>query len=318
MAITNIQNQSSMYFANMQMYKKDTEHKGIGSVPTFNRSSVLTSSVGISGDAMRLYELSQKTTSGNPDLAPDKPINSPEMNLIDIEKQSNLLKSQENTDNLISAATFSDPKMRTQLQAYYESKVNELDQSINGQKAEPISFNKWCEFSAQSFSEINAGPTSIKAAQENLKNAEQNSPDSSSQVKMTFSNQGTLLAYIDSNGGLVTHRSGGLDSRELTQKADALGLSVEKRTSYLAREIQSTLANRYSDLKVTTYAEKNIPSRQEFSRMWYPDHDVDTEYKSAMNEAIDMLRKAQASHVQSESNIFEIQNFLIKQQQNSA
>lgn len=243
----------------------------------------------------------------------------------------------------ITAATFFDPKMRPQLQSYYDNKKTEFEKITLAQKNEPIReikvvlpdgteqkgtisnftpafipFNKWLEFSAQSMIESDSGPLSIKAAQQNIDNVKQNSPDDSSNVKKTFSNHETLLAYIDSDGGLVAHDSSGLDSSKLTHKADALGLSGAKRMDYLSSEIETSISSRFPDFKVTTYTDTNILSKREFSQMWYPNHDVDADYKIAMNEAIDMLKKAQSSHFQSENNIYEIQEFILKVQEGRA
>ena len=327
---------SSNLFSNTKSFGKvsvkDTSNPNERALPnrnsdagkTSNKSSMLNSSVAISNDAMRLYEQSQKNITGNSDGATDTAITSPDVNQLDLAKQPNFQNPQGQANLLISAATFSDLAMRQQLQAYYESKKTVLDEFIKEQENGPlseikvISFDEWLEFSAQSFSDSDDGALSIKAAQQNIENIQQNSPDGSSHVKMTFSDHGTLLAYIDSDGGLVTHESGGLDSRELTQQADVLGLSDENRIDYLGREIEALLSSRYPDVKVTTYADNNIPSKREFSRIWYPNHDVDADYKNAMIDAIDMLEKAQKSNLQSEKNMFEIQEFMLKIQQGVA
>jgi hypothetical protein len=267
---------------------------------------------------MRLYEQSQKNTTGSPNLAADTTITSPDVNQNDLTNKLNFQNPRGNTNTLISAATFSDSKMRPVLQAYYESKQTELNEFINGHKVDCISFSKWLEFSSQSFSDDDSGTLSIKAAQQNVDNVKQNSPDGSSNVKMTFSNNGNLFAYIDSNGGLVTHTIGGLDSPELTQKADALGLSGQKRIDYLADKIKASLSSRHLDFKVSTYSDKNIPTNREFLNMWYPNRDIDVDYKNTMNAAMEMLHKAQESHNRFEQNIFEIQEFMLKSQKSTA
>lgn len=274
----------------------------------------MNSSVEISDNAKRLYEQSQKNITSNPDWTTDTTITSIDLNKLNLGQQKSLQNSQVQPNIQISSATFSDPDMRPQLQAYYESKKTDLNEFIKGQKVEVIPFSKWLEFSAQSFQENDSGPLSIQAAQQNIENAKQNSPDSSSHVEVTFSDNETLLAYIDSNGGLVTHSSSGLDTHELTTKADTLGLSGEKRIDYLGREIEASLISRHQNLKVTTYDDKNIPSKREFSKMWYPTHDVDTSYRNNMSEALEMLQKAQASHFQFHRNINDIQEFILNLQ----
>ena len=168
MTISSIQNSYFNAFVNLPKPKTDTANNNVDTAPITNKSTKLNSSVEISDNAKRLYEQSEKNITSNPDWTTDTTITSIDLNKLNLGQQKSLQNSQVQPNIQISSATFSDPDMRPQLQAYYESKKTDLNEFIKGQKVEVIPFSKWLEFSAQSFQENDSGPLSIQAAQQNI------------------------------------------------------------------------------------------------------------------------------------------------------
>lgn len=242
----------------------------------------------------------------------------------------------------ISASTFSDPAMRAQLQDYYDNKKAQLYEAIKAregtsqpeqvsfrgadgkvQSATPIamsaekmigalvSFDKWLEFQAKSFENPVMGPEGLKRAQDQLASLEANSPDSPSNVRSTFSDGDTLLAYVNADGTTMLSSAAQVTLQPVLDRANGLGLSGQSRIDYLNQQFSAALADDYPDLKTTRYDAATNPSKREFAHMWYPNHDVDQHYRDAMAEAQDHFDGIAALNRQWQAKMTEIGNFLL-------
>jgi hypothetical protein len=244
----------------------------------------------------------------------------------------------------LTAAIFSDPTMRPQLQQYYESKKTALIDSLKAREADPsfeskvdaeikmpdgtigtvsgnlmtaemaekslVSFDKWVEMQERIYS---FNEQRLEIAQKNLERLEKENPDSSSNVRTTFSSEGALLAYINADGSLVTH-SGADFLQSIAKKANDLGLSGQSRVDYLSQEIQKELSQKFSDLGVTSYNDATSPSKREFADMWYPHFDADQNYSDAMKEAKASLDSVKVWQDQWQKNLNEMRDFLLSLQ----
>lgn len=247
----------------------------------------------------------------------------------------------------ISASTFTDPTMRPKLQAFYENKKAAAIEQIRARENEPLhegkikmpdgseqtltpirftaemaekmfaSFDQWADFQAKSFDNGGFGPKRLEMAQKQLDSLQENHPDTKSNVRTTFSNDGALLAYINADGSVVTHGGSQKLIDPILDKANALGLSGQSRVNYLQTEIEKAMAGKYPKLDVTHYSDKDMPTKREFADMWYPDHDVDQHYNSALREARAAMESARAWHDQWQKNMNEMRDFLLTLQESA-
>lgn len=243
----------------------------------------------------------------------------------------------------LTASMFSDPSLRPQLQQYYENKKAAVIESIRAQegqrptgdikfttpdgvthtgtiisftadKAEKafVSFDKWMEIQEQIYT---SNERQLEMAQKNLDRLEKENPDSSSHVRTTFSSDGVLLAYINADGSLAMSNGSDRYLRSISEKADELGLSGQRRVDYLSREINNTLSRHYADLDMTTYNDLDIPTKREFADMWYTNFDIDQHYKDAMAEARASYDSAKEWYDQWQANLKDMQAFLLDLQE---
>lgn len=113
---------------------------------------------------------------------------------------------------------------------------------------------------------------------------------------------------------LVTH-DGGDALQSLVAGADALKLTGEARIAYLTKQGAAILSRQYPELATTSYTDATMPTRREFAAEWYPDHDVDANYESMINELRASLAERQSWHKQQLANIAEMRAFLISSMQ---
>lgn len=240
----------------------------------------------------------------------------------------------------ISASTFSDPAMREQLQQYYENKKAALYETLKSREPLPetvsirtgdgqvgtvkaipisaekmvgalVSFDKWLELQAKSFENPVMGPKGIERAQEQIDRMKANSPDSPSEVRSTFSSEGSLLAYVNADGGVMISNAAQAKLQPVLDRANSLGLAGEQRISFLNQEIGAALAETYPELKTSRYDGSNAPSKRQFAQMWYPSHDVDSHYDDAMAAARDHFDSVEAWHKQWQGNMNDVRSFLL-------
>lgn len=241
----------------------------------------------------------------------------------------------------MSASTFSDPAMRASLQQYYEDKkaaavaawkarpempdevtIQTPDGQTHTAKMIPISaeqmekalvsFDKWLEIMAEDFGRTS---TSLEMAQSRIAQLEENNPSNSSTVQATFADKGTLLAYINEDGTLVTSNGAEDYLGGISETADSLGLSGQRRVDYLTRKVKEALADRYPRLDVQSYTAATSPSLRDFANQWYNNYDADAIYTDAMADAKAQLDDVTAWHTRWQNNMYDIQGYLMKLQQ---
>lgn len=242
----------------------------------------------------------------------------------------------------ISASTFSDPAMRDRLQQYYDKRKAELHESLKARDNSKVpdtisyrgadgttktatykpvsadkmmgalvSFDKWLEFQAESFENPIMGPDGLARAQEQLDRLETNSPESSSEVRSTFANDGALLAYINADGTAVLSQAAHGKLQPVLDKADRLNLTGQQRIDYLNQQFGAVLSEAYPELETARYDASTAPSKREFAQMWYPSHDVDQHYDEAMAAAREHYDRMNGLHQQWQDRMNEIGSFLL-------
>ncbi|OKH88272.1 hypothetical protein [Thalassospira sp. TSL5-1] len=244
-----------------------------------------------------------------------------------------------------SEEMYSDPAMRPYLEQYYEKAYAPMRERIAGMRKdnhEPVtftdsngnvatelsadqyekmipSFDKWLEvqqqFSPFDFEQQQAAM--LEHAKQSVATLEARNPDSQSDVRVVFSNGNQILGYMDSAGGVASH-SGGYALQNIVQKANDMGLRGQARQDYITREGTALLSKQYPNLTVNRYTDETAPTRREFSQKWYPDHDVDQSYASALADARDNLTKQQSQYDRMQSNMRDMQNFLLGLMEQSA
>lgn len=241
----------------------------------------------------------------------------------------------------VTAATFTDPAMRPQLEAYYDNKKAELLEALKARGPMPeevkfttsdgethiakalnispekmvnslVSFDKWLEFQASS---ERLPQQSLDIAQKRLDNLTENGPDTSSHVRTTFSDKGVMLAYINDDGTFVTSNAAAPRLQALAKKADDMGLSGQSRLDYLNRAFKDALAEDHKGLQVANYTSATAPTKREFAQAWYPNYDADRQYQDTLADAKASLDDAKAWHQQWQNNMNDIRNFLLGLQQ---
>ncbi len=248
----------------------------------------------------------------------------------------------------ITAASFSDPTLRPQLQAYYDSKKAAAIEAFRARENEPlpeatltmpgggtqtvqpiqftagmvekmlVPFDKWAEFQAQSFDNGGFGPKSLEMAQNQLDQVKQNHPDTSSDVRKTFASNGTLLAYINADGTIATANGSEKFLNPIIEQAEKLGLTGEQRIAYLGSAIEKTLGAAVGDLQVSTYSNATSPTKREFADMWYQDFDIDQHYADSLASAQETYDSAKQWYDQWQSNMNDMRNFILNLQEQQA
>jgi hypothetical protein len=242
----------------------------------------------------------------------------------------------------ITAGTFSDPTMRPHLQAYYDKQKEDviaawkareplpdevsfrlpdgttaLGKPISAEQMEKalVPFDKWLEFQADRFTNPVFGPKRLEMAQKQLDMLKANGPDTSSNVRMTFSSNGVLLAAINTDGTTMTSNGSGQYLDKIIEKANDLGLSGQNRLDYLNREFSAALSAHHDDLDVTRYTDATIPTRRQYGQLWHQNFDIDAHYSSALVEAQASYDDAFAWHQQSQAYLDQMRDFLLKMQE---
>ncbi len=238
---------------------------------------------------------------------------------------------------------FSDPSMRSYLKEYYEDSYAAVRERVakmkeaesNGQAPNTIktrdgkigtelsatqyesmipSFDKWLEMQ-QNFSVFDAAEQNSSLdgnVQETMAQFEEAlNPDLPSDVRTVFSNGDQILGYINKTGSVVTHE-GGSALQKIAEQANKLNLVGEARIAYIEKMGQAELSKRYPDLQVEEYNSTNAPTRREFSEKWYPDHDVDKAYESALQEFKASLDEQQSWQEQQKNTLDQMHSALLK------
>lgn len=237
-----------------------------------------------------------------------------------------------------SEEMYSDPAMRPYLEKYYEKAYAPMRERIaamrdsdyepvtvtgpDGSTATELSadqyermipgFDKWLElqqqFSPFDFEQQQAAM--LEHAKQSVATLEARSPDSPSDVRVVFSNGDQILGYMDEAGGVASH-SGGHALQSVVQKANELGLRGQAREDYITREGTTALSGQYPNLTVNHYSDETAPTRREFSQKWYPNHDIDQNYATALADAREHLSQQQSQYDRMQSNMRDMQTFLL-------
>ena len=243
----------------------------------------------------------------------------------------------------ITAGTFSDPSMRPHLQAYYEKQKEDVIAAWKSREPLPdhvsfrlpngtevgkaiqisaeqmekalVPFDKWLEFQADRFTNPVFGPKRLERAQKQLDMLKANGPDTSSNVRMTFSSDGVLLAAINTDGTTMTSNGSGQYLDRIIEKANDLGLSGQNRLDYLNSEFSAALSAHHGDLDVTQYTDATIPTKRQYGQLWHHNFDLDAHYSSALAEAQASYDDAFAWHQQSQAYLDQMRDFLLKMQE---
>jgi hypothetical protein len=244
----------------------------------------------------------------------------------------------------ITAATFSDPSMRSPLQAYYDKQKAEAVAAwksrepiadevsfrlpngnvlagksiqISAEQMEKalVPFDKWLEFQIDRFTNPGFGPKRLEMAQRQLDMLQANGPDTSSNVRMTFSSNGVLLAAINTDGTTMTSNGSAQYLDAIVEKANDLGLSGQNRLDYLHREFSTALSAHHWDLDITKYSNTTIPTKREYGQLWHRNFDIDEHYSSSLTEAQASYDDAFSWHQQSQAYLDHMRDFLIRLQE---
>ncbi|MBO6577864.1 MAG: hypothetical protein JJ871_12395 [Thalassospira sp.] len=228
---------------------------------------------------------------------------------------------------------YSDPEMRPYLRAYYEkayAPIRERIAAMREEGYEPVTFEgsneaAATEISADQYEAMipdfdswldsqktivpklrSSQEQMLEHARERVRRAEQTSPDDQSDVRAIFSVRDQILGYMDKYGGMASHNIGGY-LRTFDIQANELGLTGQARIDY----VTDAISRRYPDVEITTYSNQNAPTERQFKQRWYPHHDVDQAYQTELNEAREALARAEEIYRKQQSNIREMQSFLL-------
>lgn len=261
----------------------------------------------------------------------------------------------------LSASLFSDPTARPALEKYYENKKTEIINTLKAREADPsfqatmnanitmpdgttktltvinrmtaemaekslVSFDEWMSIMADTYE---SSSRTMEMAQKRLDMLKAESPESSSNVRSTFSANGQLLAYINADGSLVTsnigpaHGSGESSTplerrlQGISQQADALGLSGQSRIDFLNREVKEALSQAFGGVNMTTYGSATSPSKKDFAKMWSANFDVTQVYNDALADAQASYDSAKSWHQQWQKNLNDMHSYLLSLQEAS-
>ncbi|WP_417843912.1 hypothetical protein [Thalassospira sp.] len=232
-----------------------------------------------------------------------------------------------------SEEMYSDPAMRPYLEQYYNKSYAPMRDRIATMRAqEPAtittpdgtvahelspdqyekmipSFDKWLKMQQQlsAYDFQDQTEQMLKHAEQSVATLENRNPDSPSDVRVVFSNGDQILGYMDKKGGVATHSGAGA-LQAVSNKANDLGLVGE---DYIIREGSKALSAQYHGLHVNQYTDQTAPTRREFLQTWYPGHDIDQEYSTALSEARDNLTQQQALHDRLNANLRDMETYLL-------
>lgn len=244
----------------------------------------------------------------------------------------------------VSAATFTDPAMRSQLKKYYESKIASVSEELRARgdvtlpkeitytdpdgkvhkagggvvSAEKMigalaTFDQWIEFQIEEYKE--GGWADRLAKMPSEKEGMGIKPDSKFDVSTTFANNGELLAFI-SDGGVTN-----IDSRvtrytdKIVDEANKKSLMGQARVDYLTREVKTALSAAYPELQIKDYTPKTTPTFREFANTWYKGFDVDEVYKETSANAKEVADSFRAQRQQLQDQLREIETYLLSFQE---
>lgn len=241
---------------------------------------------------------------------------------------------------------FSSPEMRPYLEDYYESIYAPMRERIAGMKEAEAkgqaprtvslpdgttatelcaaqyeavipSFDKWLELQ-QNFSvfdQLEQSASWAEQARQAMDRVETSlDPDRPSGVRTVFSDGNRILGYINEDGGLVVADPASGALQDIAERANALNFTGEARIAYLRRHGAAELSRLHPNLTVTDYTAATMPTRREFARSWYPSHDVDAAYESALQDIRVSLEEREAWHRQQMQNLNAMRAFLIQAQ----
>lgn len=241
-----------------------------------------------------------------------------------------------------SSSMYSDPAMRPHLEKLYEQKyaairerIDNMDQSSEPQTVQMKnadgeivegkmftaeqyrkiipSFDKWLEMQQKisSFDFFEQTESFVEHARNTVKHLEEHFPDTSSGVRAVFSSGDQILGYINENSGVVVHQGGEM-LQKISEQADRLGLSGEEKIAYIQERGEAELSRRHENISVESYGKGSTPTKREFAEKWYPDHQVDDSYDSALAEAREHLKRVEEWHMKQEQNMNEMRAFLLQ------
>jgi hypothetical protein len=240
----------------------------------------------------------------------------------------------------LSTSSLTDPAIRSQLQAIYDSKkaaaveawkerpeqpaqatMTLADGSVETLTAIEISaeqiqkafvdLDTWLETMLQTNEH---GQTTVTNAWDRLAEVEAMNPANSAQIASTFSQDGVLLAYIREDGTLVTSNGSEELLAGLSEDAEASGLSGDLLADYLTAQVTERLAEAYPDLDVETFNSETSPTIGEFAARWSPDFDAEAVYEAALDDAKTSFDEARDWADKWQANLYEIQGILMQAQ----
>lgn len=246
----------------------------------------------------------------------------------------------------ISANMFTDPTMRPGLQQYYEAKKASAVEALKARENNPlpaevsmkgadgqvltakvipisaeqmekafVNFDVWLELQQRLG---DSSGTRLEMAQRQLDAIAQNNPDSPSNVRATFSNDGTMLAYIHATGGVVMSNGSERYLQPVLDKVNGMNLTGQSQVDFLTREITKALSEKYDNLKTVSYDNQTMSTQRQFSNQWHKGFDIDQHYADALKEARASYDEAQSWHKQWQSNLNDMQRFLLDYQEQAA
>lgn len=178
-----------------------------------------------------------------------------------------------------------------------------------------VPFDKWLDFQIDRFINPGFGHERLKMAQKQLDLVQANGPNTTSDVRTTFSSNGVLLATINTDGTSRLSNGSAQYLNVIVDKADELNLSGQRRVDYLTREMESALWEHHGDLDVTNYSDNTIPTKREYARLWQRNFDIDAHYVSSLAAAQASYDDAHAWHQQSQEYLNHMRDFLLKTQE---
>lgn len=246
----------------------------------------------------------------------------------------------------VSAATFTDPAMRSQLKQYYDSKIASASEALRARgdvtlpkeisytdsdgkvhkseggglvSAEKMigalaTFDQWIDFQIEEYKEGGWAERLTKMPTEEQMLAAYPHPDSKSDVRAAFSNNGELMVSIDKNGGVLNINGAERYTEKAEAEANKRGLVGQARVDFLTKEIEAAFSARYPDLQIDKYTSATTPTNREFAEEWY-DYDVDENYKMGLADLKAQAASNRALQKQTQDYLREIQTYLLSFQE---
>jgi len=176
------------------------------------------------------------------------------------------------------------------------------------------SFDKWLEmqkeFSAFDMSE--QGKSMMAFAERNVDHLEKAlNPDASSNVRSVFSDGDEVVAMFYNDGHVASYKNH-KQIQTIVKDADAKGLTGQQRVSCIQDQIEAKVASRNPDIHMKEYDIADMPSRRELSNMWFPNHNVEESYDTAMKEALQFLQERREVQAKQNEGLRAMRDFLIR------